>query len=82
MNLKKILPAVAVLVGTSIGSVGGYYYREAQTSPALQSLSAALELVTGREAAGASGLRDIAGQIGGCFRTSYWRKKRSTEGNS
>ena len=50
MNLKKLLPAAAVLVGTSIGSVGGYYYREAQTSPALLSLSAALELATGREA--------------------------------
>ena len=50
MELKKMIPAAAVLVGTTVGSIGGYYYRDIQVSPALQSLSTALELVTGKEA--------------------------------
>ena len=50
MKLKKVLPVAAVLVGTTAGSIGGYFYRDIQVSPALQSLSTALELVTGREA--------------------------------
>ena len=50
MKPQKLIPVAAVLAGIAVGSVGGYFYREAQTSPALQSLSAALELVTGREA--------------------------------
>ena len=50
MKLKKMIPVAAVLAGVAVGSVAGYLVREAQVSPALQSLSAALELVTGREA--------------------------------
>ena len=50
MKLKKLIPVAAVLVGTTVGSIGGYFYRDFQVSPVLQSLSAALELVTGREA--------------------------------
>ena len=50
MNLKKLIPVTAVLAGVAVGSVGGWFVREAQVSPALQSLSAAFELVTGREA--------------------------------
>ena len=63
MKLKKVLPAAAVLVGTTIGSIGGYYYREAQTSPALQSLSAALELVTGREAKAQAAYESAQGKL-------------------
>ena len=50
MKLKKVLPVAAVLAGIAGGSVCGYLVREAQVSPALLSLGAALELVTGREA--------------------------------
>ena len=50
MKIKKLIPVAAVLAGIAGGSVGGYFYRDFQVSPALQSLSAALELVTGREA--------------------------------
>ena len=48
--MKKLLATVAVLTGTVAGSVGGYYYHEAESSPAFLSLSAAYEIVTGREA--------------------------------
>ena len=50
MKLKKILPAAAVLAGTTLGSLGGYFYHEAEVSPTLLSLGGALELITGREA--------------------------------
>ena len=48
--VKKLLTTVAVLTGTVVGSVGGYVYHGAESSPAFLSLSTALELVTGREA--------------------------------
>ena len=50
MKLQKAIPVTAVLAGIAVGSVGGYFYRDFQVSPALLSLGAALELVTGREA--------------------------------
>ena len=50
MKLQKAIPVTAVLAGIAVGSVGGWFVREAQVSPALQSLGAALEMVTGREA--------------------------------
>ena len=50
MKLKKILPVAAVLAGTTLGSIGGYFYHEAEVSPTLLSLGGALELITGREA--------------------------------
>ena len=50
MTLKKLLPVAAVLAGTTLGSLGGYAYHEAEVSPTLLSLGGALELITGREA--------------------------------
>ena len=49
-KVKKALPTIAVLAGTALGSLGGYYYHEVETNPTVLSISTALELVTGREA--------------------------------
>ena len=49
-KMKKALPAVAILAGTTVGAIGGYFYHEAEANPALQALGTALELITGSEA--------------------------------
>ena len=63
MNRSKLIPVAAVLAGMAGGSVAGYFYRDFQTSPALQSLSAALELVTGREARAQAAYESAQGKL-------------------